>query len=161
MDIRNWPLGRIMQLPDHCFGRRWAVSVAQANEASQTNYDISEVALPDVGVMWEVGIYGFGAIGQLCTIRLAIGDQLPAAAAEMDRLEPLIMGLGFQGADPRRIRLQWATPMVAVDLRMPIQAQGRRLVMEVVTDAGQVMDVICVIVVSGVPTEVPNCLLSV
>lgn len=156
MDISNWGLGQILMLGQRFFGRRYIVSVSLSNASNETKWDISELALPDVVMIWGIGIYGIGAVAQSSTIRLAVGDQLPTATAEMDRLQPLIMGLGLQGPEPRRIRIQSGSQMLMTELRMPVRAQGRRLVMEQVTIVGQVLDVICALVVSGIPKEIPD-----
>ena len=55
MDIRNWPMNRIMQLPDCCFSRRWPVGVSWLGEAVSVGYDISEAGLPERCVIWEAG----------------------------------------------------------------------------------------------------------
>ncbi len=54
MDIRNWPLSQIMQLPDAAFGRRWPVGLAYAFAGAGAEFDISEAALPERFVIWEV-----------------------------------------------------------------------------------------------------------
>ncbi|GAI86378.1 unnamed protein product, partial [marine sediment metagenome] len=30
MDIRNWSLDQVMQLPDGCFGRRWPIVFSES-----------------------------------------------------------------------------------------------------------------------------------
>ncbi|GAH72945.1 unnamed protein product, partial [marine sediment metagenome] len=57
MDVRNWPADRIMQLPDHCFGRRWLVSVIGARSEIGPAFDISEAGLPEWTVIWNLTLW--------------------------------------------------------------------------------------------------------
>ncbi len=159
MDIRNWSMDQILQLPDHLLSRRYVVSAALDLGADETAWDISELGLPDMAIVHEMFIFAGGAFGKSMRIRLALGDQLPTITAEMDRLEPLFMGLGYQGPEPRTIQVSVLSPFRMNRLRMFVPAQGRRLILEGVTAVGDIIGVIAGIVVSGVPTEVPDCLL--
>ncbi|GAH58066.1 unnamed protein product, partial [marine sediment metagenome] len=94
MDIRNWPMDRIMQLPDECFGRRFLVSCSLAYADAGSTFDISEIALPEACVLWSLNVAWYNEDTATHYIRLALGDQLPATVAMMDALEPLISGLG-------------------------------------------------------------------
>ena len=160
MDVSKMGLNEIMQLPDEAFGRRWIVSVAQVQASTVLAWDISEGTLPERFVLWELVMY-MGAIEyQAVDFRLALGDQLPTAAAQMDLLQALIPGLGLDGPDPRYNRIIQGRGMSVRNLRMPIRASGRRLIMEsqaivVVPNHTQ-----AAIVVSSIPREVPEWLIS-
>lgn len=160
MDIRNWPIDRIMQLPDSCFGRRFSVCVNVDTTGSAVAWDISEIAFPEMCVLWEVAIsannYNFAP--QLDNVRIALGDQLPTAAAMMNALEPLTPGLGAQGPEPRNIGAILGS--FIFHMRIPISAQGRRLVLEVTPSAEQDVKVSVVCQVSSIPKEVPDWLRS-
>ena len=160
MNIRNWPMDRILMLPDNCLSRRFVVSCAIVTLGDETVWDISELALPDKAIVHELLLYGTGAFGKYVVTRLALGDQLPAATAEMDRLEPLFHGLGVQGAEPRGLTVGSPSTFRLNRLKMYVPAQGRRLVLEIAAVAGMVIQVCAAITVSTVPTEVPDCLLS-
>lgn len=158
MDIRHWGLDRIMQLPDWCFGRKFEVCVALLSAAGARTWDISEIALPEVCVLWEVSMTPSTAEFQIESYRLALGDILPTAAGEMDVMEPLIHGLGEQGPSPRDI---YGLPRYAgwrFMTRKPIEAGGRRIVLEMkATDSqGGRLQVVCVF--SSIPKEVPDWL---
>lgn len=161
MDIRNWPMNQIMQLPDHCFGRRWPIGVNAYSSATTEGWDISEVALPEQCVIWELSGWIGYSLQQIETFRLALGDQLPTTTAEMDRLEPLFNGLGRTEAGPRRIEAGRLTTFFIMNLRMPVMSSGRRLVLEVVSSGTGVGRLQVAVVVSSIPREVPDCLLSV
>lgn len=161
MDIRNWPIGRIMQLPDHCFGSRFEVCLFASAVTGTNGWDISGVTLPERCVIWECLAYPSRVGAGVDYYRLALGDILPTTVAEMDALEPLFMGLGVQGPDPRLIPVTYFGSSHFNRIKMPVMAAGRRVVLEVraVNVAPQSMQV--VLTVSSIPMEVPDCLVSV
>lgn len=160
MDVRRWGLNQIMQLPDCCFGRRYLVSCSLNVLSAQRVWDISEVALPDRCVIWELMIRGTTSPENIVDLRIALGDQLPTAVAMFNRLEPMFMGLGRQAAEPRPMVVAGGDLMHWDRLRLPVAAQGRRLVIEALTGELVVGNVLVGIVVSGLPTEVPDWLCS-
>lgn len=161
MDIRNWPFDKIMQLPDCCFGRKFIVSCELQTTSDNTEWDISEIALPEKTVLWQIEVNFHGCTAAQNYVRLAMGDQLPTTVAQMNALEPLINGLGFQGPEPREIHgIDTGGPM-RLDVKIPIAANSRRLIMEAMADAGTGNRVRTSIVVSSVPKEAPDWLISV
>lgn len=161
MNIRNWPMGQIMQLPDNCFGRRFVVSCMVRPIAGAVSWDISEIALPEKSVFWEFCLLYGAPIADYVSVRVALGDQLPTTTAMMDALEPLIPGLGFTGAEPRVIPISYFTNTCILNLRVPIFSAGRRVILEVTPEALKSPPTILLTVFSSIPTEVPDCLLSV
>jgi len=161
MNLRNWSMDQILMLPDHCLSRRFSVFASSLVGPSATGWDISELALPDRAIIHEFVIWTAGTFGKFAEMRLALGDQLLTATAEMNRLEPLFSGLGVQGAEPRTLTVGGNMAYHLNRLKMFVPAQGRRLVLEVTTSTGVDIHVTAGIVVSAVPTEVPDCLLSV
>lgn len=160
MDIRNWPLGQIMQLPDSCFGRRFAVSASPLGGSGTIDWDMSEVGLPERCVLWELVYFEGLSSGKASFVRIALGDQLPTAASEMDALEPLLYGLGIQGAEPRDIYVGGVSQFSVRQIRQLIEAKGRRLIAEIQPQGVETARCTVVCVVSSIPTEVPDCLLS-
>lgn len=156
MNISTWPIGKILQLPDYCLSRRFVVSVSIATLGDDTQWDISELALPDRTIVHEIMIYGSGALSKFAVMRLALGDQLPTTTAEMDRLDPMLHGFGVQGAEPRGFTVGSPGVFTLSRLKMYLPAQGRRLVMELVAAAANIMFVCAALTVSSVPTEVPD-----
>jgi len=94
MDIRKWPLDQILQLPDHCFGRRFPVGVAGNPFAQTISYEISDIALPEVCVLWELAFWSWSTDAQLISVVLKLGDQIPANAAQFDALEDFVRAVG-------------------------------------------------------------------
>jgi len=160
MNISNWPLNRIMQLPDNCFGQRYLMSCYIETDGTTKKWDISEMALPEVFVLWELNVLTTYMGSDLSFVRLALGDQLPTAVAQMDALEPLFPGFGVQGADPRVFRVSWASNLRFMKLRKAFRPSGRRLIMEAYSTADKLPVVQAGIVISSIPTEVPDWLCS-
>lgn len=159
MDIRNWPMDHILMLPDHCLSRRYSVFVCIDTTAEATEWDISELGLPDRAIIHELTLASNGEFAQMSYVRLALGEQLPTTTAQMDSLEPLFYGMGVQGPDPRVIRLSNPFFYHMNRLKMYVPAQGRRLILETTTLLGNSPSILAGVVVSAVPTEVPDCLL--
>jgi len=159
MNIRNWPMDKIMQLPDCCFGRRWPIIFSgHGSVPNVTMYFISEMALPEKCVLWELstavrGNFTAGLPEVAYAIRL--GDQLPATAAEFVAMEDLLPSCDEIDATARIFRDR----LVLRRLRMPIASAGRRLVLRVFSDT---LDTWWSMgfVFSSVPTEVPDWLLN-
>ncbi|MBA7479329.1 hypothetical protein ES707_14763 [subsurface metagenome] len=160
MDIRNWPLDRIMQLPDCCFGRRYVISASALSSLGVLGYDISELALPERCVIWELAGWAGKENLDLAYFRIALGDQLPTTVAQMNALEPLIPGFGPQGPEPRRIDIYVNIGKLFNNIRMPLAAAGRRLVLEVASLPTKNCRFSVAVVVSSIPTEVPDWLCS-
>lgn len=161
MDVRNWGIDQILMLPDHCLSRRFVVSCTLESEGDETLFDISEMALPDKTIVHELIIYGSGGFGKSGIVRLALGDQLPANVGMMSALEPVFRGLGLQGSDPRPLTIIAGSAFRLTRLKMFLPAQGRKLVMEMVVGASMIIEITAAITVSTVPTEIPDCLLSI
>ncbi|GAH71756.1 unnamed protein product [marine sediment metagenome] len=161
MDVRNWSMDQILMLPDHCFGRRWPVGVYADGVVANKYYDISEAGLGDRCVVWQAIFYTTGADTTGLRISLSLGDQMPADDAEFDALEPLFSDLGRLFEGRRFIDQGGGGQVISIPMRVPIQAQGRRLVGRFQIVWGSVMPPSAVIVVSSIPREVPDCLLSV
>lgn len=157
MNINDWPIGKILQLPDHVFGRRFTLSCSLQCATGAAVWDISEIALPERCVLWEVDVYSAIMTGPLMWYRMAIGDQLPTTVAEMDGLEPLIHGMGVDGPEPRRIWFPRETDWRINRLKFPISAAGRRLVIECGSGETANPMFMVTIVVSTIPRDIPEC----
>ncbi len=160
MNIRDWGLGEIMQLPDECFGRRFPVCAGLLTSSAGGAWDISELALPEVCVLWNVVLWCQNDSEAILTVRLALGNQQPTSLVMMTALEALIPGLGVQGLDPRYIMVAPGFSMVSLPVRCPINTRGRRLVLEVISDGTALVYAQVVVEVSSIPTEVPDWLIS-
>ena len=160
MNIRGWPLDRIMQLPDCCFGRRWPIFFSDKRETAGDTFYISEFALPERCVLWEinfnweqfvpvVGAYVKGSVG------IALGDILPANLVEFIALESMI-----PGAD----QILTGGRVLVADMHLKMknlyQVSGRRVVVRFYAPGPTSWYATLGLIVSSIPTEVPDWLCS-
>lgn len=160
MNIRDWPLDRIMQLPDYCFGRRWPIFVVGDTVSAGDCWAISKFGLPERCVVWEFGLRYWHQEKITEHLRLSLGDQLPTTKAEMSALEPLYRDIEHLPAFPNSIRILTAYAQITISQRMYLESGGRRLVIEYSGASLQVTNIIAWVVVSSLPTEVPDWLSS-
>lgn len=160
MRIDDWPLDRIMQLPDCAFGRRWPVSVAWPLANPGILYDISEEALPEWCVVWELLLVtmSHGTNG-LISINLALGDVLPTTDAEFDANEAFLRGLGWWTALRYNIVAGIGQEPALRRLRHFVHSMGRRVIGRCGSGATG-SDAFLTLVVSSVPKEVPDWLVG-
>lgn len=160
MDIRNWAVDRIMQLPDCCFGRRWPVLLRFAATEGFQHYDISEMSLPEKCVLWELGFWCWDAAQTApWFVSLKLGDQLPATDAEFVALADFMSGFGQYFGGVYRMSGVWNSSIWIRNLKVLIPSAGRRLVGRV-TKLTTNVDSRVVAVISSFPTEVPDWLVS-
>ncbi|MBA7533038.1 hypothetical protein ES705_25273 [subsurface metagenome] len=134
--------------------------VEQAVFGSGPVFDISEVGLPEQCVFWNLTVQSITESVSNGSWRLALGDQLPASATVMDALEPAFHGMGLQGAEPRLNRVLTDAMYLSIPMRKLVAAGGRRLVLEITGELVKWTIVRVSVVVSSIPNEVPDCLIS-
>lgn len=160
MDISKWPMDQIMQLPDHCFGRRVVYTAGFRSENAGTVYDMCRLAFPERVVIWSIqykvvspGLDGWMYIGT------ALSDVLPTTTAEFDALEPLLPYFGILDG------LRWIVPFwvsenyVLDSLRNVCESKGRKLIVRAETYP-TVLSLVVSVTASSIPREVPDCLIS-
>lgn len=160
MNIANWSLNRIMQLPDFCFGRRWPISIFGSERGINIAYDIAECALPEKTVIWELHVRGSGTEGIFYYAGLRLGDKLPTTAAEFNALELLFPCLDDYRIGRSGVKLQKGLELHLTQLRYPVLSAGRRFVGSFETTFESYQEVHVAFIVSSVPTEVPDWLIS-
>lgn len=158
MNITNWSADQMLQLPDFVFGRRWPISVSSMESGPGPFFDISEAGLGDRCIIWSVNYLHVAAPTTWARISLALGDVLPATSAEFTALEQLFSDLGIWAGDRRDFFIPGGAPGLTIKMRMPIQAQGRRLVLRYVRSASTSDTVTVTIVVSSIPRSIPSWL---
>ena len=160
MNIRNWPIGKILQLPDHVFGARFPISIELTVGGGVTEYAISELSFPEKAVSWNVSIFWglWSAAGS--TLQLGIKDTIPVSPATISACEELLPGVGEANAGPNFLHGYQYSGHEDFPLRMPVEGPARRLVGAAVSSGGATSNVRVVVTVSSVPGEVPDCVLS-
>jgi len=147
-----------MLLPDNCFGRIWPIGVCLDPGSGVTQYAIADLAFPERMVVWEWLVNWRHATTGVVAIRMALGDQLPATAAEFNALQVFMPGVGRSVAGSYYHYTQDVGAFALRRLRIPIMTSGQRLVCEATNVGAGVGDTTVTLVVSSIPTEVPDWL---
>jgi len=148
-----------MQLPDHLFGRRFLISCSSSKTgAPGFTWDVSEIAFPEVCVIWELMINVTGPVEELVILNLALINGA-ANAISIAAGEPLFNGLGVQGAGPREIIFAPNSGLALRNLRLPVRTAGRRMGIQMERKGAGPSTVIVGVVVSAIPKDIPDCLL--
>lgn len=160
MDIRNWPIDRIMQLPDCVFGRRYPVIVRESVIGSATEFILFGQDLPREFVLWDFIVYGSNlATKAQAHIGLRWNDALPANDNEFlegQRIFPDVFSdtglvdFTMDGNVPTQIRNQ----KFFIDRHEAFMA-GR-----IQNTVAQTLQVVLAFVVSRIPSEVPDWILK-
>jgi len=160
MDIRNWPMERVMQLPDWCFGRRWLISRNGATAVNVTNYWLSQETFAEKGVIWALFVNANTTdVKNRLNIGLAYADVAPVDNATFMAKEPVFPGL----REPNTVAdlcidsqqcTYWA------DLRKQSTPPARRLAICTAAFGIGTVNFTIGLVVSGVPKEAPDWLIS-
>ena len=156
MNISDWPMQKIMSLPDHMFGRRFLISCQMIITGVHPLWDISEIAFPETAVIWEMR---FGSCAEETIevlMKFALGDQLPTTIAQFDRLEPIFNGLGVAGPGPRNNHILGTNNIEMRRLKMGVRTSGRRLVLQVLNLGATQAFTHVMLTVSGLPREIPD-----
>jgi len=156
MRIDNWPMDRIMRLPDWCFGRRWWVGVYCGEVGGGVAYFMAEENLPDKFVVWSVLINSRQPlVSEALRVTMRLGDHIPLSAAEAITMERVMKGV----STPTIVYELFCAPNCNTyiqDLRHLIESAGRKLC--VVSNGDQVhpYQVTVGMMITSVPREVPD-----
>jgi len=161
MDISKWQPARIMQLPDWCFGTRWWVGEYMGSTSGVAYYRLGEEALPQKMVVWGV-LVSCRSVNCLEAMRLTIrlGNTTPTTPAQINILERVLKGISIASITYELFVNQNGTTWINAG-RQLIQANGRSLVMLANGDQSIAYEMTVGILISAVPTEVPDWLVKV
>ena len=160
MDVSSWAPEKIMQLPDCCFGERQTLCCYVSSSGAVPVWDISEIAILDVCVLWDLMIWQAYCNNNQNYIRIAWGHFLPKSTAEMDQLQPVLSGFGAHGFEPRKIPFYSYTSLCTIHLRRVVNPGGARLVVEAKSVASTAIMAHVICTFSSLPKEVPDWLIS-
>lgn len=161
MNVRDWPANRIMQLRDECFGRRWPIGKSVELADGNAVFAISDMALPENTVVWQFDGRAGPAFATIVMIEVRIGDVLPTTDAQFRGYEPLFVGVEGPGIVHSQFVVGSFVSRPVKNMRMIVHTAGRRFVFRFQRQEGIALAASAVLVVSSIPTEVPDCLLSV
>lgn len=160
MRIDNWPLDRIMRLPDWCFGRRWWVGDYLGNTEGRFDAAIGQENLPDKFVVWGV-MTSARSPNCLEAIRLTmrLGTFLATGIKDLNGMERLLKGISI--------------PTIVFELyvnsngltwikceRQIIESEGRRLCYGANGDQTIAYEITAAMLISSLPKEVPDWLVK-
>lgn len=160
MDISKWPLDKIMELPDWCFGKRWWVGVNMGTAAGEAAGWIIDESVPDVFVLWDVLIMSAVAEAQTRTdLTLRLSKQVPTTA-NVKKFRRLLRGL----AQPTlffEIQLPKDVAMHLGPMRNLIEARNDKICgMIKRLNATGPQEAEIGFLISGIPREVPDWVVS-
>jgi len=161
VDITRWPMTKIMQLPDWCFGQRWPIVLSAVPAAVPAAFEQSRAALPERIVIWSVGVWCVGTFNESATITLALADVAPTTEAEWDVLTLVFPGAQVSGNPVYDFWVVSTSSIIVPSFRMPVQTSGRKLCARIATAGGTPGSAGISVVVSSIPTEVPDWLVAV
>lgn len=156
MDISNWPMENILQLPDSAFGMRYVVSIFRHSAVAGTSYDMSELSLPDRGVIFGFNFSSWTRDINTLTFRLGLGSQLPTSTDEFDKLDPLIPGFGRHGSDPRTFISQTPFDVELSRVKMPVHSARQKLIVETTIVGFAAHFLLVSVIVASIPKEIPD-----
>lgn len=160
MDIRNWSLNKILQLPDHCFGPRWWVGDYMGSTTGVVTYKLGGEALPHRFAVWGVLV---SARSPAClealrlSIRLAGSAASSTATAKLQRR--LLDGISHHDTlyelNPNPNGMTW----IGCE-RQIVEPSGGRL--SLIANGDQVIayEMTVGVLISAVPAEIPDWLVK-
>ena len=156
LDISKWPISRIMQLPDDCFGTKFPIIFSGSITSGPSKFFTSELSLPDRSVLHSVEVMNIsntpGTVGGRIFLSLALSTNTVVTDAQFAALDNLLPGIDEIQAGARAFRC----PISCRMMRIPVPAQGRKVVARVrFIPAQEVTFVIC-LVFSSIPAEIPD-----
>lgn len=160
MDISGWPINKIMQLPEHVFGRRWPVSVAFVLAGAAAKFDMADSKLPDGFVIWGITIIHRWASSSNMEVTLATGEQLPAADVAFNQLPLLFPEIKSANGKLGSIESIYQASNVINRLKVPVVNNGTRLIGRFIRTVGSSVGGQVILTVSSIPNEVPDWLLK-
>ncbi|KPK74927.1 MAG: hypothetical protein AMJ79_12805, partial [Phycisphaerae bacterium SM23_30] len=131
-------------------------TISDVVEQTGTGYEISEYALPDKTVIWELIITinnNYAAYGY---VTIALGDQLPGGAAEFNALTRVFPGCENELGEKGVITVVGMSMIQIRNIRKLIKPQGNRFVLRYYNPAAGNRIVTVGLVISSIPYEIPD-----
>lgn len=161
MDISNWNMNQIMQLPDHVFGAQQCVGEYIGSNADEFVYFKISDSLPDWFVVWSILVEAEKAAATTwvnLTLRLGDSDTVPDDIRALDRL--------FEYKSSPEQLYEFHLPAVGLKhitgLRHLVNGKGRHIVggLKMRSETGPVESMVSVFI-TPIPQEAPDWLIKV
>lgn len=156
MDIRNWPMDRIMQLPDEAFGRRFSIVISGQVANFTIEYFLSDISLPDRCVLFESfldsTIFATGFSSGVMQATISLSHNLVDNDPDFLLLENLLTGVNEIVTLFRIVR----PPCHMGRLKLPVLAQGRKVAVRVINPSVAQIEFTLCLVFASIPREIPD-----
>ena len=160
MDISKWPLSRIMQLPDWCFGGRWWVGEYMGSTTGVAYYRLGEETLPNRFVLWGVlTCCNSPSMLQAMRVTIRLGGSKPASITEVYPLDRILEGVSISSIAYELYVNQNGLTWIG-NIRQFVEPSGRKLVLVANGDQAIAYEMTIGLLISAVPTEVPDWLVK-
>lgn len=160
MRIDNWPLDRIMRLPDWCFGRRYWIGEYMGSTTGVVYYRFGDENLPDKFVIWGV-LVSCRSPNCLEALRVTIrlGHRTPTSGADANTMERLLKGISIPSITYELYCDSNGVTWIGCE-RLIVESAGRRLALVSNGDQAIGYEATVAILISAMPKEVPDWLIS-
>jgi len=149
-----------MQLPDEAFGRRWVIGQSAPVASDGCSYRLSNCSLPEWTVLWGLYLNATDPTGNTGYIEYRLGDSLPANLTEFRQLAPVFQTVLDHNNIESSFRVGLVSNLPLILYRLPIHTMGRRVVFGFCDAQAGSFIVSTYLVVSSIPTEVPEWMIS-
>lgn len=156
MDIRSWPLDKIMQLPDNLFGQRWVLELHGEVQSDNADVYFFDGTLPDRMVIWEVN--------GIVELELDEGQNKDSLMRLKMVPQNAVLGTDFhRGDDIFSYTNDVETPERGMHgtvsyrrLRTGVDVQGRKLALRITGSSNADAEFSVGVVISAVPNRIPD-----
>lgn len=160
MNTTQWPCDKVLRLPDWCFGRRWLIGLKETLAGAGIAYHIMNNRLPDVCVLWEFEINckspaNTGGI----VVGVRLNSQVPVSDPTFQTGDRIFPNLESPSQN-YQFRVSTGGPLSLTRLKMPIVTANRFLTFRIQEQDGLNMRVNVLFVISSLPKEVPDWVVS-
>lgn len=160
MDVRGWNNNQIMQLPDWCFGGRWWIGEYLGSTTGVVDKREGQELLPQRFVLWGILVSAKSPVClQALRLTIRLGGSGSAGSVDVYKQTRLLAGISKAEilyelyVNPNGI--SW----IGCE-RQLIESRGRRLSLVSNGDQAIAYEMTVGILVSAVPTEIPDWLVK-
>lgn len=160
MDISRWNPNQIMQLPDWCFGNRWWVGEYMGSTTGVCYERIGEELLPQRFVLWGILVCTRSpSCAEAMRLSIRLAGSVPPSVDAWKKSSRL---LGDISTAP--ILFELYTNPNGLDwiggIKQLVEPNGRRLALISSGDQSNAYEMTVGLLISAVPTEVPDWLIK-
>ena len=153
MDVSGWTIEQRSRFPDWCFGPRQIIGVNVYNNQPDTHeFGISEIALPDPAMIWELGCWNLITGTESGYCRAGLAHTKPETPAEMDTATEIYPYFGTPATGPNIFPYTSGFPMIInFNMRRAMATDSKKLVVQ-----NSCLVLRCRIQVSLIVSELPT-----